>query len=318
MKKTIYLAVFLGVMSAIFGGAIAFVNDLTAPLIAQQAMAAESAVFNELDPEATFSELDISEDQTGLIKKGYYGESSSNKYWIYSANVIGFNSGTPIDFLIGFNQDGDIILYNVINQQETDGIGSRVSTDEFEVVNLNVNDAITPLSGATVSSNAVISGINAAKTLYSNQAGVSVDTTVSEPEKPSLNLGDKVLINDDYTEFDAICEESDSTDEGNLVFKCNALGYGLIDPDNHSADMNFEYTKNEITIVVNPDDKSVVSITLDNFGDTANIGDKATTEEYFETFSGLIYDDEADTVTGASWTSKSIVSMVQAALAASE
>ena len=72
MKKTIYLAVFLGVMSAIFGGAIAFVNDLTAPLIAQQAMAAESAVFNELDPEATFSELDISEDQTGLIKKGYY------------------------------------------------------------------------------------------------------------------------------------------------------------------------------------------------------------------------------------------------------
>ena len=55
-----------------------------------------------------------------------------------------------------------------------------------------------------------------------------------------------------------------------------------------------------------------------NIGDTANIGDKATTEDYFAIFNGVTKDMEIDTVTGATWTSESIVSMVQAALAASE
>ena len=45
MKKTAYLAFFLAVMCAIFGGAIAYVNELTAPIIAEQAMAAEAALF---------------------------------------------------------------------------------------------------------------------------------------------------------------------------------------------------------------------------------------------------------------------------------
>ena len=318
MKKTVYLACFLAVLCAIFGGAIAYVNNLTAPIIAQQAMAAETAVFAELDPDATFSELDITSDASGLIKKGFYGEGPTNKYWVYSASVLGFNSGTPIDFLVGFDQDGKIVLYNVINQQETEGIGTRITTDEFKVKDLNVNDGIAPLSGATVSSDAVISGINAAKTLYAEQAGVSVETTTAEPTKPVLALGKKVAVSGDYAQFDAVCEAIEPTSEGYLAFNCSSEGYGLIDPDDHAAEMGDIYSRNEVVITIDPANKSVVSISLVNFGDTANIGDKATTEDYFAIFNGVTKDMEIDTVTGATWTSESIVSMVQAALAASE
>jgi Na+-translocating ferredoxin:NAD+ oxidoreductase RnfG subunit len=291
-------------MCAIFGGAIAYVNDLTAPIIAEQAMAAEAALFAELDPNATFSELDISSDETGLIKKGYYGEGAG-KYWVYSASVLGFNSGTPIDFLIGFDQDGTIVLYNVITQQETEGIGSRITTDEFEVKGLTANDGISPLSGATVSSTAVIGGINAAKTLYAEQAGVSVDTTAAAVEVPTVTLAD------DFSEFEAVCEEIDLN-----VFSCSAKGYGLIDSANPGE--KDDYSNNEVVIIIRPSDKVLVSIELVNFGDTVGIGDKATTDEYFDKYYGVTKDVEVDIVSGATWTSKSVASMVQAALAAME
>ncbi len=315
MKKTIYLACFLAIICAIFGGAIAFVNELTAPIIAEQAMAAETAVFKELDPEAKFSELDITSDTSGLVKKGFYGESSSNKYWVYNVNVTGFNSGTPISFMVGFNAEGKIILFNVLSQQETEGIGTRISTKEFEVTGKNVNDAINPLSGATVSSSAVINGINSAKTLYASQAGVSVE--VKEAEVAPVSLGTKVAISKEFPKFEAACEAKDNTAEGYLTFSCNAKGYGMIDPDDHASQMKVEYTKNEATIIVDPATKSVVSVELTHFGDTVGIGDKVNSEEYFKLFEGLNADSEADTISGATWTSESLIAMVQAALAAS-
>lgn len=304
MKKTAYLAFFLAVMCAIFGGAIAYVNELTAPIIAEQAMAAEAALFAELDPSATFSELDISADETGFITKGFYGEGA-NKYWVYSASVLGFNSGTPIEFLVGFDQDGTIVLYDVITQQETEGIGSKITTDEFVVKGLNVSDGIAPISGATVSTTAVINGINAAKALYAEQAGVSVDTTAVEVEVPTVTLAD------DFSEFEAVCEEIDLN-----VFSCSAKGYGLIDTANPGE--KDDYSNNEVVIIIRPSDKVVVSVELVNFGDTVGIGDKATTDEYFDKYYGVTKDVEVDIVSGATWTSKSVASMVQAALAAME
>lgn len=314
MKKTMYLACFLGILCAIFGGAISYVNELTAPIIAQQAMAAETAIFKELDSEATFSEIDITSDASGFIKKGYYGKSSSNEYYIYSVSVVGFNTGSSIDFIIGFNKSGDIVLYNVISQQETEGIGSRVTTEEFSstVLNTKINDSISVLSGATVSSSAVINGINAAKAMYGESAGVAVET--QEVEAPSLNLGEKVSLNSEFNEFKAECTQNENDEEGNLVFACSARGYGLIDPTGHNAESGHEYSKNEILVMINAETKEVVKIEKVAFGDTEGIGDVAFGEEYLEIFEKATIDSEIDTVTNATWSSKSVASMVQAAL----
>ncbi len=318
MKKTIYLACFLGILCAIFGGAIAYVNELTAPIIAKQAMAAETAIFNELDPDAVFNELDVSGDSSGFIKKGYFGESSAGKYYIYSVSVVGFNTGASIDFLVGFNQDGEIVLYNVVSQQETEGIGSRVATEEFSgtIINSGINDSLSTLSGATVSSSAVINGINAAKVMYGEHAGVAVET--QEVEAPALNLGTKVSLADDYSAFKAECVLQESDSSGFNVYACSARGYGLIDPSGHNSESGHTYAKNEVLITINPENKAVVSVVLTVFGDTVGIGDVATGEEYLKLFEGATSGIEVDTVTNATWTSKSIVSMVQAALAMEE
>ncbi|NLP21424.1 MAG: FMN-binding protein, partial [Erysipelotrichaceae bacterium] len=97
---------------------------------------------------------------------------------------------------------------------------------------------------------------------------------------------------------------------------CSAKGYGLIDTANPGE--KDDYSNNEVVIIIRPSDKVVVSVELVNFGDTVGIGDKATTEEYLKSFYGVTKDMEVDVVTGATWTSESVISMVQAALAAME
>ncbi|MBQ9154484.1 MAG: FMN-binding protein, partial [Solobacterium sp.] len=59
---------------------------------------------------------------------------------------------------------------------------------------------------------------------------------------------------------------------------------------------------------------TVKSITLDNFSDTPDVGDKATTDDYLKKFVGVSDADDVDGVSGATFTTKSVKSMIQSAL----
>ena len=187
MKKIITLAIFLAITSALAGGILAFVNELTAPIIADMAIAAEKENLELIFPGANFEEIEFS-DETGLVQGAYLAE---NEGYIYKVQVTGYNSSSPIVFLIAFNNDAETVGFAVLNQQETSGIGSRINTPEFieTVIGSNINDSISSLSGATITTSAVIKGINAAKAVYSVHTGVSVDIEQpTQPEKETLTL----------------------------------------------------------------------------------------------------------------------------------
>lgn len=112
-----------------------------------------------------------------------------------------------------------------------------------------------------------------------------------------------LALSDDYSDYEAACEAV-----GDSTYSCTAKGFGLI------TGMEGDYKKNRVTITVA--DGAVESITLDNFGDTAGIGDQAVTDENLANYVGLTLDDSVDAVSGATYTSKSITAMVQAALEA--
>ena len=59
MNKIIKLVVFLGVVSAISGLLLGFVNDITAPIIEKNANAAEYATLEVMYPGAEYSKLDV-------------------------------------------------------------------------------------------------------------------------------------------------------------------------------------------------------------------------------------------------------------------
>ena len=288
MKKIIHLTVFLAVVGALSAGVLSFVNDLTAPIIEAQKLAAVKESLEVLYPGANFSELSTEADETGLVSAAYQAEG---KGYIYSVQVVGYNSSTPIDFMMSIDNDGTISGYVVLTQQETNGIGSRVADDEFKntVVGKGINDSISTLSGATVSSTAVVKGINAAKALFGAQAGVSVDT----PSEPVVTTP-VYTLSDDYSGNGATVVSVD----GN-TYTVTSNGF----PGNSA---------NEYVIVV--ENGAIVSVTNTVFGDTEGIGNPAVSEDALSAYAGATLSSEVDAVSGSTFTSKSVFAAMQAAL----
>ncbi|MEG0176966.1 RnfABCDGE type electron transport complex subunit D [Anaerorhabdus sp.] len=128
---------------------------------------------------------------------------------------------------------------------------------------------------------------------------------------PTLALGNPVALDADFAMFDAKVESS----EGG-VYTVKVKGYGLIDPEGHAGESGIEYTRNVFEVEINPETNEIMSIKNTTFGDTPGIGDKGL-DQYLETFVGLNTTDttqEVDTITGATWTSESVVASIQAAI----
>lgn len=286
--KILKLTVFLAVVSALAGGVLSFVNDLTAPIIADQAMAAEKSNLEVIFPGGTFSEIAV-EDASGLVKSGYLAEGEG---FAFKVEVIGYNSGSPVQFMIGFDLDGNIVGFEVLAQQETNGLGAKVAEPEFKesVVGKTVNDTISTISGATVTSTAVINGINAAKEVYATVAGVEVSV-----EEPTVPEAAKVSLSEDFS-----ANAATILSEENGVFTIESTGY-------HGANVF------EVTVA----DGKIASIVMTEFNDTQGIGDTVD-EEYLDTLAGADLNSEFDVVSGATFTSRSALAAMQLALGGQE
>lgn len=289
MNKIVKLAVFLGLVSAIAGGALAAVNNMTAPIINQKKAAASQGALLEIFPDATFSEVEFT-DETGIVQAVYRAE---NKGYVFEMKNAGYNTGTPLEFMLGIDDEGNYIGYKVTVNEETNGLGSRVSDDEFKngVVGKTINDEVDTLSGATLSSRAIISGINAAKTVYGELVGVQVE--VKEPEVKVAQIS----LSDDFSSNNAVIENVEES-ENETVYTVSAKG--------------FEGT-NVFEITMDADGK-ITQIVNAEFNDTPGVGDLAVNEDYLATFVAATLDSTLDACAGATYTSKSVAAAVQAAL----
>ena len=311
MKKIIYLSCFLGLVCAVAGGALTIVNNATAPIIEAMALESEKANLELIYPGANFSEVENT-DETGLIKGIYQAEGLG---YIYKVENYGYAS-TPFTFLIAFNNDGTVAGYQVLSSSETSGVGSRCFEEDYsnQVKALTSADAFPLLSGATLTSTGVTNGIDAAKAHFNNLQGIEYDPN-AKAEAPALATGNPVSLSDDLSSFDAKIDNE--TADGNLVtYTIRVKGYGLIDPEGHAGESGHEYARNYYDVTVDKDTMSITSVKMTSFGDTEGIGDKVNNEEYLALFEGATLDSEIDTVTGATWTSKSVHAACKAALEA--
>lgn len=154
MNKTIKLAVFLGVVAAISGLLLGFVNSITEPIIEEKALEAEKANLEIMYPNGKF-EVANYVDEDGVIISVYRANGTD---YIFKATAVGYNSSTPIIALVGVDSKGAITNVVPLQQQETNGIGSKVF-DEENINKLYVGkdniDAIDTFSGATFTSSAM-------------------------------------------------------------------------------------------------------------------------------------------------------------------
>jgi electron transport complex protein RnfG len=172
MGKTIKLALFLAIVAGLSGAALSFVYEMTNPIIQEAAIASEKENLVKIYTSGEeFKSID-----TGLADydtlQGCFEASSGGtvKGYVYKCSVTGYGgASTPIVFMVALDKDGTYKGYEVIDASgETSGFGSQVKDQPFKdgIVGKNIGDSIDTISGATISSSAVVSGITQATEHY--------------------------------------------------------------------------------------------------------------------------------------------------------
>ena len=172
MKKIVTLALFLAVVAGLSGAALSYVHELTDPIIQEADIASEKDNLVKIYTSGEeFKSIDTGlSDYTALA--GCYEASSGGtvKGYVYKCSVTGYGgSSTPIVYLIALDKDGTYKGYEVIDcSGETSGFGSQVADQPFKesIVGKNIGDSIDTISGATISSSAVVDGIQQATEHY--------------------------------------------------------------------------------------------------------------------------------------------------------
>ena len=187
-KYIIKLTLTLLITCVIVAGLLGLVNQLTAPNIAainkantEKAMAAVVA-----DPASTFSDpLSITDDMTAAAAQ--YKTTVSEIYEVqsngaaagYAVKVNASGSQGTIVMMVGVDSEGAVTGVSIVNNAETSGIGTRVMNnealansgvgvlDQFVGMShadgdLAVGTNVDAITGATVSTKGVTSGVNGA------------------------------------------------------------------------------------------------------------------------------------------------------------
>lgn len=163
MNKILKLGVFLAVVSAIAGGALAFANEMTAPVIAANNEKTEKAALLQMYPDASesdFEEVELKSESITVQKVYKYKD-----LFIFNMKVSGYKDGTT--FLVSINGDDKIIdNFLAMSNGDTKGLGSKVLEDDFRnsLLQKSSEEELDTISGATVSSQPVVDAINEAST----------------------------------------------------------------------------------------------------------------------------------------------------------
>lgn len=178
------LGVVLFIITAIAGVILGGVHEITAEPIAIQAEKTNNEAMQEVLPSAEefeLMELEIPEDSSVLeVNKGLAAGEEAG----YTVKIKSAGYGGDIIFMVGISEEGSLQGMKILEHAETPGLGANAEKDEFRnqfkdksteaelavVKTAPANDnEIQALTGATITSKAVTSGVNAAVEFYNSE-----------------------------------------------------------------------------------------------------------------------------------------------------
>lgn len=156
MKKILHLTLFLAIISAIAGGALAYVNSVTEPIITANALKEVQATLEEFFPNGEFEEVSIVGEAVAITN--IYEVKDEGV--VYKVSTQGFKDS--LIFLVAIDSDNNFVGYKVTQNNDTQGFGTRVNEAEFtdQFLNQSIDTEVDTLSGATVSSSAIVLGLD--------------------------------------------------------------------------------------------------------------------------------------------------------------
>lgn len=164
----------LGVICLVTSLLLAATNGVTAPIIEENAIRTANETRQALLPDAdTFSPVDVPAAAAQNVAEIYRADNGAG--FVITAQAKGYGGDVPV--MVAFNTAGSIEAVRFLDNSETPGLGQKVKTDAFqgqfsgmaaEAFALSDIDALT---GATISSRAATTAINAAIAAYDTVKG---------------------------------------------------------------------------------------------------------------------------------------------------
>jgi len=169
MNRLIHYGAVLLTIAAISAGILAKVNTLTAPVIAENAMKAVNVARKEVLPEAsTFDGEALVSGELEFVP----GTNEAGEVVGYVVTVSQNGYAGPINFVLGFDVNGDITGLNVISNTETPGLGSKITNPDWLALwkgrdsSYEFDKGVDAFAGATISPEAVYTGMMRALKTY--------------------------------------------------------------------------------------------------------------------------------------------------------
>ncbi|MBO6046964.1 MAG: FMN-binding protein [Erysipelotrichaceae bacterium] len=169
MKSIMKLGIVLALVAAISGGMLSYVYNLTNPIIeAANLQRREEQLTSIYDGGEEFVEITDYIDQFSTITNCFkVVKDNTVEGYVYQMSVNGY--GGKVTYLVALDESGIYKGYETIDvTTETSGFGSRVATDEMKakVIGKDIGSKLDALTGATITSSAVIRGIDDAVAHY--------------------------------------------------------------------------------------------------------------------------------------------------------
>lgn len=164
-----YGAVLL-IIAAISAGILALVNDFTKSVIAENdKKAVNAARMNVLSSAKSFNE-EAAITASDLVFIPGYNEAGEVTGYVVSVAQGGY--AADINFVLGIEKDGKIAGLDIIGSQETPGLGAKIMDKEWQAIwvgrdsSYEFNKSVDAFAGATISPQAVYTGIMRALSVY--------------------------------------------------------------------------------------------------------------------------------------------------------
>lgn len=174
IKEIIKTGFILFIITAVAALILACANKVTAPIISENQLKRTYDAMAVVMPGASaFENIEVGEEQPNISE--VYEAKDSGQKKIGSCIVAAANGyGGEIKVLVGIDIENKVTGVQIMSHSETPGLGANASKPDFidqfngktfgvEAVKSNVGDnEINAMSGATITSKAVTSAVNAA------------------------------------------------------------------------------------------------------------------------------------------------------------
>ena len=273
----------LTVIAAVVTGALVATESVTTPIIEQQATAAADAARAVVLPSAdSFTQVTVDEMPEGGVD---IYEANNGTGYVVTAQAKGY--GGMLKVMVGIDSNGLISGTEVLENNETQGLGSKVSEHAFMDQYIGKDstlEGIETISGTTISSNAFSKAVQKAYQVYAVAAGVEVAGTQRDPITDEV----KAELFPNVTSFQKYAVEGEAYkagDEGYIVVTSNAGFAG------------------DVTTAIGFDlNGAITGVVFTETSETQDYGEQYTRASWKDAQVGKTSADELDLISGSTVT----------------